>query len=190
MKELIKTDVPKDSVVTVKKEEFNGKIEIIVEIESKNKYNQGDILTVIKDNQKLIGILNGNLKFDDFGFPVSAGIDLSGKLCYNDLFGAKYSSARYATQDERQYLFEELRKDGKKWNPYTLELENLPEELKEGDLVIGTYGLNSEYHFIGRYEGYKPNTMPWPHRIEGILCANAVKFESLDQYERIRKGEI
>src|SRR5690554_3530811 len=51
-----------------------------------------------------------------------------GETCY---------SGRHATSEEAQPLFDALKKAGKKWNPETMKVEELP---KPGDVMVNTHG--------------------------------------------------
>ena len=63
------------------------------------------------------------------------------------------------------------------------------EELKEGDLAI-FWDYNKGSAFIGKYD-YFIRDAPFPHRDnKDNVWANAIKFESIEQYERLIRGEI
>lgn len=52
-----------------------------------------------------------------------------GKLFINGLYGIPFTSARFrpATPEEAQPLWDALKKAGKRWNPETMEVEDVPE---------------------------------------------------------------
>ena len=57
---------------------------------------------------------------------------------------------RLATSSEKQLLFDALKKEGKKWNPITLEVEDLKVEPKIGDCVKAKYITGKSY--LGRVD--------------------------------------
>ena len=63
------------------------------------------------------------------------------------------------------------------------------EELKKGDLAI-FWDLDKGSAFIGEYD-YFIGYVPFPHQHHrGDVWANAIKFESIEQYRKLLKGEI
>lgn len=69
-------------------------------------------------------------------------------------------------------------------------LEPYVEELKEGDLAI-FWNLDKWEAFVGKYNGLLDNGSSFPHQDHrGNTWANAIKFESVEQYEKLIKGEI
>ena len=63
------------------------------------------------------------------------------------------------------------------------------EGLKEGDLAI-FWDVDKGSAFIGEYD-YFIRDVPFPHNDHrGNVFANAVKFESIEQYKKLLKGEI
>ena len=74
-------------------------------------------------------------------------------------------------------------------NEMVSEAEDTPEELKRGDLAI-FWDDDKGSAFIGEYV-YFIRDAPFPHRDnKDNVFANAVKFESIEQYERLMRGEI
>ncbi len=69
------------------------------------------------------------------------------------------------------------------------EAEDTPEELKKGDLAI-FWDSDKGSAFIGEYNCFLKD-VKYPHRDNrGDVWVNAIKFESIEQYERLIKGEI
>ena len=63
------------------------------------------------------------------------------------------------------------------------------EELKKGDIAI-FWDDNKGSAFIGEYV-YFVRDVPYPHKHHrGDVWANAIKFESIEQYKKLLKGEI
>lgn len=85
--------------------------------------------------------------------------------------------ASYVVCDEPGFVFHE------DWlEPYT-------DELKKGDLAI-FWDVNKGSAFIGEYDCFLKDTN-YPHRgNRGNVWANAIKFESKEQYEKLIKGEM
>lgn len=74
-------------------------------------------------------------------------------------------------------------------NERVSEAEDIPEELKEGDLAI-FWDSDKESAMMGKYD-YLIRNVPFPHKDKrGNVWANAIKFESNEQYEKLLKGEI
>lgn len=69
-------------------------------------------------------------------------------------------------------------------------LEPYVEELKKGDLAI-FWNLDKWKAFVGKYNGMLGNGSSFHHQDHrGNVWANAIKFESKEQFERFIKGEI
>ena len=119
-----------------------------------------------------------------------AGLNLSNRYAFKDGYVYGVDNLRPATPEEAQLLFDALEKEGWRWNAEKKELEKIPEPLKAGDLVIA-WDDNKERAIIAKY--YCPNGIN-PTYIHALSDGNgykhAVKFESMDQYEKIRRGEI
>lgn len=175
MKQLTKLTV-KDIEITVSQEEVDGKIVIVTEvapIACFRNFKRGDVL---RSEHGYAVIFD---KYSEFGYfdsiPISRHqIDDSWDLtCFC-----------HATESEKAKFFEELKAQGKRWNAETLELEDIPEELKAGDLVIAWDKLKENDAIVGVYK----NKRNIGHIVSEVIYDNAVKFESMEQYEKIRKG--
>ena len=74
-------------------------------------------------------------------------------------------------------------------NERMIDRMDIPEEPKKGDLAI-FWDDDKGSAFIGEYV-YFIRDAPFPHRDNSdSVWANAIKFESIEQYERLIKGEI
>ena len=74
-------------------------------------------------------------------------------------------------------------------NQRVSESEDIPDKLKEGDLVI-FWNFNKGTAMIGEYD-YSLKDDHYPHKDKmGNIWANAIKFESKEQYRKLLKGEI
>ena len=68
-------------------------------------------------------------------------------------------------------------------------VEYIPAELKEGNLAI-FWDFNKGAAFIGEYNRFREESSSYPHRDNrGNVWANAIKFESKEQYRKLLKGE-
>lgn len=83
-----------------------------------------------------------------------------------------------ASDVEKEKLFDALAKEGNRWNAEKKELENIPEPLKAGDLVIAYNKEVPKEAFIIYYENIL------------VPFDVVVKFKSMEQYEKIRRGEV
>lgn len=96
---------------------------------------------------------------------------------------------RLATEAEKQELLDALAKEGKRWNAEKLCVEDIPAELKKGDLAI-FWDFNKEEAFIGIYKQFRMGAI-YPHRdYTESGWKNAIKFESKEQFEKLIKEEI
>ena len=92
---------------------------------------------------------------------------------------------KHASEQSKQLLFDHLKSKGKRWNSEKMVVEDI---LKAGDLVIcwdrEDYKRAGIYVYTGMAGdgiNYNTNRTYWEH---------AVKFESIEQYKKILKGEI
>ena len=87
-------------------------------------------------------------------------------------------------------MLDALAKEGKRWNAEKLCVEDIPEEPKKGDWVIFWDGVK-KYAIISIYDRPYESEEYIRHKdSRGLIWANAIKFESKEQYERLIKGEI
>jgi uncharacterized protein YodC (DUF2158 family) len=98
----------------------------------------------------------------------------------DDLIGKELTVDRYANgmvYVEESYYFHE------DW------LEPYVEELKEGDIAI-FWDLDKGRALIGKYNRFHEDSS-YPHRDNrNNIWVNAIKFESVEQYKKLLKGEI
>ena len=109
------------------------------------------------------------------------------KLEFNSYADAqKYS--RYATDQEKQLLFDALEKDGKRWNAETKQIEDI---FKVGDLCIMWDDVKSDAIISALTEREWNEVLPDGYQFRSSilnedndrLCfKNAIKFESVNQY--------
>ena len=73
-------------------------------------------------------------------------------------------------------------------NQRVSEAEDIPEGLKKGDLAI-FWDDDKGSAFIGEYNCFLKD-VKYPYRDNrGNVWVNAIKFESIEQYEKLLKGE-
>lgn len=94
---------------------------------------------------------------------------------------------RHATEEEKQKMLDALAKKGKRWNAEKLCVEDIPAELKKGDLAIFWDNVSRHYASV-RIFGHL--TVRGYCDISGVRWDNAIKFEGKEQFERLIKGEI
>jgi len=105
----------------------------------------------------------------------------------NGVFIYKISDIRgYATINERQRLFDELAKVGKRWNSDQLCIEDIPKPLKVGDMVIA-WGSTRDMSIIGKLKGID-NDAP-RYFVGDWYFVNAIKWDGTrEHYEKILNG--
>lgn len=104
--------------------------------EPKQEFKDGDIITIEDTEYKAIIIYKSN---GDCMFRSYAVIDNAyKKLGIDKIVNALGRCTRLATNSEKQQLFSALEKEGKRWNPDTKQIEDLPKkcELKPFDKVL------------------------------------------------------
>lgn len=109
-------------------ERFGGKLNLdTLEIEQpKPEFKDGDIITIEDTEYKAIIIYKNN---DDCMFRSYAVIDnCYKKLGIDKIVNALGRCTRLATNSEKQQLFSALEKEGKRWNPDTKTIEDLPKK--------------------------------------------------------------
>ena len=99
--------------------------------------------------------------------------------------GCNHPNVRPATEDERNTLLDALENDGFRWDDKKKQLEKIPVRPKEGDLAIAWNIGNHRNAIIGTYHlaaCAKAN-------VGDSYFNHCCKFESMEQYESIRRGE-
>lgn len=123
---------------------FGGKLNLeTLEIEQpKREFKDGDIVTLkIPNLEKNIRIFKEvvNKKMHENHYYVGFNFDDDGRpiQIFKDYY-AYTDNDRPATDSEKQQLFSALAKEGKRWNPDTKQIEDLPKkyELKPFDKVL------------------------------------------------------
>lgn len=125
-------------------EHYGGKLNLeTLEIEQpKREFKDGDIVTLkIPNLEKNIRIFKEvvNKKMHENHYYVGFNFDDDGRpiQIFKDYY-AYTDNDRPATDSEKQQLFSALAKEGKRWNPDTKQIEDLPKkyELKPFDKVL------------------------------------------------------
>ena len=107
----------------------------------------------------------------------------------SDEYGIEYNNQhwdirikfRIATEEEKQKLFDALKKYGKKWNSETKQIEDI---LKVGDLAI-FWNKNKKEAIVS--EILETNESGVPYRSTYSWFNNAIKCTSLEQYINFKK---
>lgn len=170
---------------------FSRMVEILNERVSESEvreFKEGDFLHSDWKNENLTLICKkqkGNKIYYHVCKSNSYGVSIDNKYWRNE------GDFRHATEAEKQELLDALVKEGKRWNAEKLCVEDIPKELKKGDLAIfwdndKKIALIKSYdRSIGSEDEY------FRHKDQnGYKFRNAVKFESVEQYEKLIKGEI
>lgn len=119
-----------------------------------------------------------------------AGLNLSNRYAFKDGYVDGVNNLRPATPEEQQKLFDALEEEGWRWNAEKKELEKIPEPLKAGDLVIA-WDCWKHSAVIAEYVMFDEGKGGYQYVVKGgYFYKNAVKFESMEQYEKVRRGEI
>lgn len=152
---------------------------IVIEfIPEKSKFKEGDF--VYEDGRIMI------VKSYPSNYHANAYPEHSNRVCYNDWYGVDFSSPtfRRATEEEKQLMIDEMRKDGKRWNAEKLKIEDI---LKKGDLAIfwDSKYLNPliRLYYTKRMNKHYDNMETY--------WDNAVKWDGTkEQFEKVLRGEI
>lgn len=154
----------KDAYILSIEEHYGGKLNLeTLEIEHtkpKQEFKDGDIITIEDTEYKAIIIYKSN---GDCMFRSYAVIDnCYKKLGIDKIVNALGRCTRLATDSEKQKLFSALAKKGKRWNPDTKQIEDLPKkcEFKAFDKVLVRDCLEDKWmpNFFSCYDetsGYK-----------------------------------
>lgn len=113
--------------INTTEERFGGKLNLeTLEIEKQHEFKDGDIITIEDTEYKAIIIYKSN---GDCMFRSYAVIDnCYKKLGIDKIVNALGRCTRLATNYEKQQLFSALEKEGKRWNPVTKQIEDLPKK--------------------------------------------------------------
>lgn len=170
---------------------FSRMVEILNQMVSESEargFKEGDFLHSDWKNENLTLICKkqkGNKIYYHVCKSNSYGVSIDNTYWRND------GDFRHATEAEKQELLDALVKEGKRWNAEKLCVEDIPKELKKGDLAIFWDNIK-KYAVIKLYE--RPNeSEEWYYKHEdnnGYSWRNAIKFESKEQFERFIKGKI
>ena len=148
--------------INTTEERFGGKLNLeTLEIEKQPEFKDGDIVVVDKNKEmnlaKIIAIYNDG---DILGFNSYAYLNVSlEKLNFCSEVLVCGRTPRLASEEENQQLFDALAKEGKRWNPDTKQIEDLPKkcEFKAMDWCLmrdkkETWKLCQFSFFDGDYE--------------------------------------
>lgn len=138
--------IKKESYLNIQKSESDGKVSINITVEPvRNKFKPGDI--VFEDGRIMIVKEYPNLFHCLVYQRIDDEVMYNGRYC--DAFGFDFdcSGFRYATEEEKNTMFELLKKEGKRWNAEKLCIEDIPErKFKVWDKVRIKDGISSKTH--------------------------------------------
>lgn len=165
---------------TVKVTEQGGKITI--DVTDIPKYKAGDILAA----RSGVFIYKGTVDRLVYHYCYVELIHKVINFEYDNPFFQISDIRGYATINERQRLFDELAKVGKRWNSDQLCIEDIPKPLKVGDMVIA-WGSTRDMSIIGKLKGID-NDAP-RYFVGDWYFVNAIKWDGTrEQYEKILNG--
>ena len=154
---------------------------------NETQYKDGDFLHSDWENENLTLICKeqkGNKIYNHAYKCNRLGVSFSKTYWSNDV------DFRPATDAEKQELLDAIAKKGKRWNAEKLCIEDIPAELKKGDLAI-FWEEKKKYATIRIYDQSDGSGTRLRHQDNiGSNWKNAIKFEGKEQYERLIKGEI
>ena len=167
--------------------EIESGVDSLIELVEEPKFKDGDFLHSDWGDENITIIcrkINGNDIYYHASKSNTIGLNFD-----KDRFWPNHVDFRLATEAEKQELLDVLAKEGKRWNEEKKCVEDIPAELKEGDLAI-FWDSNKEGAFIGIYKQLTMGTIFKHKDHRGYMWKNAIKFESKEQYEKLIKGEI
>lgn len=190
--------IKKDSYLNIQKNESEGKVNISITVEPvKNKFKPGDI--VYSDKNIMIIDKYPN-KIHCIAYP-----EVDEVFAFNCLYINKFGSNfdcdgfRYATEEEKNTLFEMLKKNGKRWNAEKLCIEDTPKhqfKFKTGDKVKIKPEISSDTHYwqfpgftkekdshIGKVLTVSGYNYLWQVEIEGCDYTFSEDWLELDESE-------
>ena len=135
----------------------------VVVIESeRSKFKRGDILFASDFEYTWIIIYNKTNADRDYDY--FAMLNSRGHINYNEKCDPEFF--RLATPSEQQLLFNALAKEGKKWNPETLKIEDIEKDILVPE-SIGIYRCKEDFDGDGDglYISFNDNTQ--------LLCYNS-----------------
>ena len=98
------------------------------------EFEDGDILVTIKDNKRRNAFIYKNTDLNGF-HSYYVGINADGLLSVNDSSNNRwcYSNLSYATEEEKQLLFDKMKEQGLKWNDEEKKVEKIRWRAKKGE---------------------------------------------------------
>lgn len=92
----------------------------------KEEFKDGDILVTIKDNKRRNAFIYKNTDLNGF-HSYYVGINADGLLSVNDSSNSRWGcyDLSYATEEEKQLLFDKMKEQGLKWNAENKRVEKL-----------------------------------------------------------------
>ena len=133
---------------------FGGKLNLetmkIEHTEPKQEFKDGDIAYADYGHKQAVFIVSGKTDLSE-GYNSFITLDLRGLTldmgCIMSFFKKDLCKLRLATEEEKQQLFSALEKEGKRWNPDTKSIEDLPKkcEFKPFQKVLAKFDEDCEW---------------------------------------------
>jgi hypothetical protein len=165
--------------------EIESGVDSLMELVEEQMYKEGDFLHSDWNDENITIIyrkINGSHIHYHVGKSNGLGLDFD-----RYRYWPNYVDFRLATEAEKQKLLDALAKEGKRWNAEKLRVEDIPAELKKGDLAIFWDNVSRRYASVRIFSHL---TLHRYFDISGVGWDNAIKFESKEQFEKLIKGEI
>lgn len=156
----------------------------VVIFEKEEKFKDGDILVTIKDNKRRNAFIYKNTDLNGF-HSYYVGINADGLLSVNDSSSSRWGcyDLSYATEEEKQLLFDKMKEQGLKWNAEEKRVEKIRWRAKEGEkyftlkgatLMVDSYTENFDItdekcHKYGNYFRTEEQTEKAKKRVEETL---------------------
>ena len=160
--------------------EIESGADSLMELVEEPQYKDGDFVVIESGSILIFRKKDENRIYDH------AYLTRDGRLLICPEHPTSLGIKRHATEEEKQKLLDALAKKGKRWNAEKLCVEDIPAELKKGDLAIFWDNVSRDYASV-RIFGHL--TVRGYCDISGVRWDNAIKFEGKEQFEKLLKGE-
>lgn len=177
----IKVDVPEGFVLDKIETEGDN---IVAFVKEKEKFKRGDVITLIdQDLSKDSVVILEEIATKGY-YPIGTirGFTIkSSKINRNAAYNKVYlTKARLTTLSEAQLLFDALAKDGEKWNPETLQIEDIEKDI----LVPECIGIYKHKHKLdlGLFIGFNCDSQRLgyhTHNKQYIVTSELNKYEKV-----------
>lgn len=137
-----------------------GKSVVFEKEEKVQEFKDGDVLVVVVNGERHNAFIYKST--DAVGFHLFyAGINADGNLLINDSSNGRWGNEipSYATDEEKQELFDKMKEQGLQWNAEKKEVEKVRWRAKKGDRF---YCFDTDFSVLdGLEEGSKLDDSSW-----------------------------